>query len=63
MQIVVTETTAGWVVRDGETMGPFSKQRAMDLAEGMAVAIRTHTDKTVEIVVLEAAQTTSPGNK
>ena len=63
MQIVVTETAAGWVVKDGETMGPFSRQRAMDLAEGMAVAIRTHTDKTVEIIVLAAAQPASAVRK
>jgi hypothetical protein len=54
MQITVKETPAGWLVQDGETMGPFSKQRAMDLAEGMVVAIRTHTEKSVDIVIEEA---------
>jgi hypothetical protein len=37
----VREFPGGWVVEDGVTIGPyFSKARALDLAEGMALAIR-----------------------
>lgn len=37
MVLVVREDSCGWVVEDGVVMGPFiSKERAMDLAEGMA---------------------------
>ena len=54
LKITVKPAAGGWTVTDGETLGPYSKQRALDLAEGMAVAIRTHTDQTVEVIVLES---------
>ena len=56
MKITVSLAAGGWIVTDGETLGPFSKQRALDLAEGMAVAIRTHLNEEVEIVVLDQTQ-------
>ena len=38
---VVREMKGGWIVVDGTTNGPFfSKMRAVDLAEGMALAVR-----------------------
>ena len=41
MVLVVREDPRGWLVEDGVVMGPFlSKQRAQELAEGMAEAIR-----------------------
>jgi hypothetical protein len=39
--LFVREASGGWVIIDGVTNGPFySKALAVDLAEGMAVAIR-----------------------
>ncbi len=55
MQIKVEETAAGWTVHDGATLGPFSRQRAMDLAEGMLVALREHTTEPVELIVVHRA--------
>ena len=38
---VVRAAAGGWIVEDGTTNGPFfSKTRAVDLAEGMALAVR-----------------------
>jgi hypothetical protein len=48
---VVREDTGGWVVVDGAINGPFfSKIRAVDLAEGMAAAIRA-TGQRARVVV------------
>lgn len=39
---VVSEIDGGWVVNGASRLGPFlSRERAMDLAEGMAGALRT----------------------
>jgi hypothetical protein len=47
---VVLETT-GWFVHGADRLGPFfSRQRAMDLAEGMVTAIRA-TGEDAELVV------------
>ena len=51
MQVIVREAKGGWIVTDGETIGPFSRQRALDLAEGMVIAIRTHTRLDAQLVV------------
>jgi hypothetical protein len=49
---VVQELAGGWVVVDGMTNGPFSsKIRAVDLAEGMALAVRA-TGQTARVVVI-----------
>lgn len=49
--LVVREDTEGWVVVGGTVNGPFfSKIRAIDLAEGMADAIRT-TGQRAKVVV------------
>jgi hypothetical protein len=41
MKFTVFEETTGWFVRGGHSLGPFfSKQRAVDLAEGMVSALR-----------------------
>ncbi len=53
MKIVVIETRAGWIVRDGVEMGPFSsRQRAVDLAEGMVQTLREHGED-AELVFAE----------
>ena len=61
MKITVAPAPGGWTVRDGETLGPFSKQRALDLAEGMAIAMRAHMNEVVEIVVLDTGPTAKRG--
>ena len=49
--LVVREDTGGWVVVDGTVNGPFfSKIRAVDLAQGMADAIRA-TGQRARVVV------------
>jgi hypothetical protein len=41
MIFTVRESPGGWIVQSGATNGPFlSKARALDLAEGMALAIQ-----------------------
>lgn len=41
MTFTVVEEATGWFVKGADRLGPFfSKQRAMDLAEGMVAAIR-----------------------
>jgi len=51
MKIVVSEVRGGWTVRDGYTQGPFSKERAIDLAQGMVAALREHSEEPVELVI------------
>jgi len=47
----VREFPAGWVVEGGVTTGPFvSRDRALDLAEGMALAIRD-TGQAARVVI------------
>lgn len=56
---VVREVPEGWLVENGATLGPFfSKERAMDLAEGMAVALRA-TEHSAEVVVADDPDTMS----
>ncbi len=51
MKIEVKHTPAGWIVIGGMTMGPFAvESRAVDLAEGMAQALRT-AGEPVELVI------------
>ena len=51
MKIEVKRTPAGWIVIDGTTMGPFAiKSRAIDLAEGMAQALRSNGE-IVELII------------
>jgi hypothetical protein len=55
MKIVVKKVKTGWIVHDGTEMGPFtSRQRAMDLAEGMVIALREHVGD-VELVIDEGS--------
>lgn len=47
----VVEEATGWFVKGGDPLGPFfSKQRALDLAEGMVAAIRACGEE-AELVV------------
>ncbi len=49
---VVRELAGGWIVVDGMINGPFSsKIRAVDLAEGMASAVRA-TGQPARVVVV-----------
>ena len=51
MKIEVKQTRTGWIVVNGTTMGPFAmKSRAIDLAEGMAQALRTFGE-VVELII------------
>ncbi len=55
MKIVVSQVKGGWSVHDGVAMGPFpSRQRALDLAEGIVKSLRDHGE-TVELVVKDGA--------
>jgi hypothetical protein len=47
----VRETELGWIVVGANTMGPyFSRERAMDLAEGMVSAINATGAKAVLVL-------------
>lgn len=42
MVVIVRRSPEGWYVEDGSTSGPyFSRDRAVDLAEGMVAAVRS----------------------
>ena len=42
MNIIIRKVAGGWVVEDGSTLGPYiSRERALDLAEGMVAALRS----------------------
>ena len=51
LTFTVVEEATGWFVNGGDPLGPFfSKQRALDLAEGMVTAIRACGEE-AELVV------------
>jgi len=51
LTFTVVEEATGWFVNGGDPLGPFvSKQRAVDLAEGMVTAIRACGEE-AELVV------------
>ena len=55
----VVEEATGWFVNGGDPLGPFfSKQRAIDLAEGMVTAIRACGEE-AELVVESRSWTPS----
>ena len=60
MVFTVVEEATGWFVNGGESLGPFfSKERALDLAQGMVTAIRAMGEE-AELVV-EARSWTPSG--
>jgi hypothetical protein len=53
----VVRTAAGWMVKDHSDMGPFNaKEQAVDLAEGMAAAIRSNGGEAAAVVDESAYQ-------
>ena len=51
MVFTVVEEATGWFVNGGDSLGPFfSRERALDLAQGMVAAIRALGDE-AELVV------------
>lgn len=59
----VVEETTGWFVKGADRLGPFfSKQRAMDLAEGMVAALRA-SGETADLVVEPRSWSPSPSDR
>ncbi len=60
LTFTVVEEPAGWFVTGGEPLGPFfSKERAVDLAEGMVAAIRACGDH-AEFVIEDRSWRSAP---
>ena len=59
----VVEETTGWFVKGADRLGPFfSKQRAMDLAEGMVAALRA-SGEPADLVVEARSWSPSPQDR
>jgi hypothetical protein len=60
MIFTVVEEATGWFVNGGDSLGPFfSKERALDLAQGMVAAIRAMGEEAE--VLVEPRSWTPPG--
>jgi hypothetical protein len=63
MTFTVVEEATGWFVKGADRLGPFfSKQRAMDLAEGMVAALRA-SGETADLVVEARSWSPSPQDR
>jgi hypothetical protein len=61
MVFTVIEDATGWFVKGSDRLGPFfSKERAMDLAEGMVAAIRASGEEAHLVVENRSWGTPAP---
>jgi hypothetical protein len=61
MVFTVIEEATGWFVKGADRLGPFfSKERAMDLAEGMVLALRASGEEADMVVENRSWQASGP---